>query len=299
MNWQSIVHSIESATQQPFNLLKAKPLAGGDINTAYQLLAKERSFFVKLNTPEQLAMFEAEAAGLQALTQTQTIRIPKLIVCGKTIDHAFLVLEYIAMNNLDSRSEQLLGRQLAQLHLQKQDYFGWHRDNTIGSTTQINGQYHDWLTFWQEQRLGHQLTLAASQGYGGRLQTLGEKLCADLKPLFFGYQPQPALVHGDLWGGNVAADEQGNPVIYDPACYFGDRETDLAMTELFGGFGPAFYQAYQAVYPLDPGYARRKTLYNLYHILNHLNLFGLSYLRQAENMLDNLLRRFPAKNIPT
>lgn len=290
MNWQSIVHSIESATQQPFNLLKAKPLAGGDINTAYQLLAEDRRFFVKLNTPERLTMFEAEAEGLQALAQTQTIRIPKLIICGKTIDHAFLVLEYIALNNLDSRSEQLLGRQLAQLHLQKQAYFGWRRDNTIGSTTQINGQYHDWLTFWQEQRLGHQLTLAANQGYVGRLQTLGEKLCAGLKPLFSGYQPQPALVHGDLWAGNVAADEQGNPVIYDPACYFGDRETDLAMTELFGGFSPAFYQAYQAVYPLDPGYARRKTLYNLYHILNHLNLFGPSYLRQAENMLNNLLK---------
>jgi len=96
-------------------------------------------------------------------------------------------------------------------------------------------------------------------------------------------------VHGDLWGGNVAADEQGNPVIYDPACYFGDRETDLAMTELFGGFSPTFYQAYQAVYPLDPGYTRRKTLYNLYHILNHLNLFGPGYLHQAENMLDKLL----------
>lgn len=289
MNWQTIVQYIESSIQQPFNLLKAKPLTGGDINTAYQLLAENRSFFVKLNTPERLDMFEAEAAGLQALAQSRTIRIPKLIVCGKTIDHAFLVLEYIAMNNLNSRSEQLLGQQLAQLHRQKQAYFGWHRDNTIGSTTQVNGQYHDWLTFWREQRLGYQLTQAAKQGYGGRLQALGEKLCADLTPWFSGYRPQPALVHGDLWGGNVAADEQGNPVIYDPACYFGDRETDLAMTELFGGFSPAFYQAYQAAYPLDPGYAGRKTLYNLYHILNHLNLFGPSYLHQAENMLNKLL----------
>ncbi len=289
MNWQTIVQYIESAIQQPFNLLKAKPLTGGDINTAYHLLAENRSFFVKLNTPERLDMFEAEAAGLQALAQSRTIRIPKLIVCGKTIDHAFLVLEYIAMNNLNNRSEQLLGQQLAQLHRQKQAYFGWHRDNTIGSTTQVNGQYHDWITFWQEQRLGYQLTLAANQGYSGRLQALGEKLCADLTPWFSGYRPQPALVHGDLWGGNVAADEQGNPVIYDPACYFGDRETDLAMTELFGGFSPAFYQAYQAAYPLDPGYASRKTLYNLYHILNHLNLFGPSYLHQAENMLNKLL----------
>ena len=292
MNWQAIVEQIESATRQPFKLLKAKPLAGGDINAAYRLLAENRSFFVKLNAPEQLTMFEAEAAGLQALAQTRAIRIPEFIVCGKTADHAFLVLEYIALNNLNPCSEQLLGQQLAQLHRQKQAYFGWDRDNTIGSTRQINGQYHDWIEFWQEQRLGRQLTLAADHGYGGRLQMLGEKLCADLKPWFSGYRPQPALVHGDLWCGNVAADEQGNPVIYDPACYFGDRETDLAMTELFGGFSPAFYQAYQDSYPLDPGYASRKTLYNLYHILNHLNLFGPSYLHQAENMLNKLLNEF-------
>ncbi len=289
MNWQPIVQHIESATDQPFKSLKAQPLAGGDINAAYRLQAENQSFFIKLNSPDRLTMFEAEAAGLEALVQTQSIRVPKLIVCGKTTDHAFLVLEYIALNNLNGRSEQLLGQQLAQLHLQKQPYFGWHRDNTIGSTTQVNGQYHDWVTFWQEQRLGHQLTLAAAKGYGGRLQTQGEKLCADLKPLFSGYQPQPALVHGDLWGGNAAADDQGNPVIYDPACYFGDRETDLAMTELFGGFSPAFYQAYQAVYPLASGYASRKTLYNLYHILNHLNLFGQSYLHQAEAMISKLL----------
>jgi fructosamine-3-kinase len=234
-------------------------------------------------------MFEAEAAGLEALNQAQTIRVPKFVVCGQTPDYAFLVLEYIDLHRLNNRSEQLLGQQLAQLHLQKQAYFGWHSDNTIGSTVQVNGHYHDWITFWQEQRLGHQLMLAAAKGYGGRLQTLGEKLCSNLSLLFSGYQPQPALVHGDLWGGNAAADEQGDPVIYDPACYFGDRETDLAMTELFGGFSSTFYQAYQAVYPLSPGYARRKTLYNLYHILNHLNLFGRSYLHQAENMLDKLL----------
>ncbi|WP_340122548.1 fructosamine kinase family protein [Methylobacter svalbardensis] len=289
MNWQAIVQQIESATGQPFELQNAKPLAGGDMNAAYRLQAANHRFFVKLNTPDRLPMFEAETAGLQALAQTRTIRVPKFIVCGQTPVHAFLVLEYIVLNKRNSRSEQLLGQQLAQLHRQKQAYFGWHRDNTIGTTLQVNGRYDDWLSFWQEQRLGHQLALAADQGYGGRLQTLGEKLCMNLKPFFSGYQPQPALVHGDLWGGNVAADEQGNPVVYDPACYFGDRETDLAMTELFGGFSPAFYQAYHDVYPLDPGYASRKNLYNLYHILNHLNLFGQGYLHQAENRISQLL----------
>ncbi len=289
MNWQNIIQHIESATGQPFTLVNVQSLAGGDINAAYRLQAEHRSFFVKLNRPERLPMFAAEATGLQALAQTRTIRVPELIACGNTSEHAFLVLEYIALNKLNTRSEQLLGQQLAQLHRQKQAYFGWHRDNTIGSTAQVNGHYHDWLTFWQEQRLSYQLALAAERGYGGRLQALGEQLGRNLKPLFSGYRPQPALVHGDLWGGNAAADEQGNPVIYDPACYFGDRETDIAMTELFGGFSPAFYQAYQAAYPLDPGYDRRKALYNLYHILNHLNLFGQDYLHQAENMLSKLL----------
>jgi protein-ribulosamine 3-kinase len=137
MNWLDIVQHIESATFQPFKLCKVRPLAGGDINAAYQLQGESRSFFVKLNSHERLAMFEAEADGLQALAKTQTIRVPEVIVCGKTTDHAFLVLEYIALNNPDHSSEQLLGQQLAKLHLQKQAYFGWHRDNTIGSTTQI------------------------------------------------------------------------------------------------------------------------------------------------------------------
>lgn len=289
MNWQAIIQHIESATGQPFKLIKAQPLSGGDINAAYRLQAENLSFFVKLNSPNRLSMFEAEAAGLKALAQVQSVRVPGLIACGQTSGHAFLVLEYIALNSLNTNSAQLLGQQLARQHLIEQPYFGWHRDNTIGSTVQVNGQYHDWIKFWQEQRLGYQLKLAAAKGYGGSLQALGEKLCTNLELLFSGYQPQPALLHGDLWGGNAAADDRGNPVIYDPACYFGDRETDLAMTELFGGFGSAFYQAYQAVYPLDTGYARRKTLYNLYHILNHLNLFGRSYLHQAENMMNKLL----------
>ncbi len=289
MNWQPIIQHIESSTQQPFYLLKTQAISGGDINRAYHLQAKDQSYFVKLNRPEQRLMFESEAAGLQALAQAKSIRVPKAIAYGTTSDHAFLVLEYIELHSLTPISGRQLGERLAELHLQKQRYFGWHRDNTIGSTVQVNGQYQDWVKFWQEQRLGYQLKLAATKGYGPRLQTQGEKLCSKLNALFTDYHPQPSLVHGDLWGGNAAADDQGNPVIFDPACYFGDRETDLAMTELFGGFGTTFYQAYQSVFPLAPGYAQRKILYNLYHILNHLTLFGQSYLHQAEKMIDSLL----------
>jgi len=186
-------------------------------------------------------------------------------------------------------TDELLGRQLAALHRVTHTRFGWHRDNTIGSTPQINTQKNDWVTFYREQRLRYQLELAAENGYGGSLQRRGEQLLERLPAFFISYRPRPSLLHGDLWGGNHAALTDGTPVIFDPAVYYGDREADLAMTELFGGFGSGFYSAYRAAWPLDPGYRVRKDLYNLYHVLNHLNLFGGGYRGQAEQMVDRLL----------
>ncbi|MEQ1527718.1 MAG: fructosamine kinase family protein [Methylococcales bacterium] len=284
----SICEHIQTVTGQRFELLSATPVAGGDINSAFCLQGSQARYFVKLNQADLLAMFEAELAGLQNLARTGTLRVPTPVVCGQTAEQAFLVLEYIEFGSATKASQRLLGRQLAQLHQQPQDFFGWHRDNTIGSTKQINSKNSDWLAFWREQRLGFQLRLAAKNGYGGKLQTLGERLAQELDGLF-DQQPRSSLLHGDLWGGNSAVDQQGRPVIFDPACYFGDREADLAMTELFGGFSADFYAAYNEFYALPPGYNIRKTLYNLYHILNHLNLFGGGYLRQAENMLALLL----------
>jgi fructosamine-3-kinase len=162
-------------------------------------------------------------------------------------------------------------------------------DNTIGSTPQHNNRESNWVRFWQKQRLGKQLEFAADNGYGGQVLRLGEKVLEKVPVFFSDYQPAPSLLHGDLWGGNAAVTTQGEPVMFDPACYYGDREADLAMTELFGGFGRDFYAAYQTIYPLDSGYAQRKTLYNLYHILNHLNLFGRGYLGQATAMMERLL----------
>ncbi len=289
MNWQGIIEQIETATGHAFKLVKAQGIAGGDINAAFRLSGEQDTYFVKLNRPGSLAMFEAEACGLLELSKSHTVRVPGVIVTGKTAENAFLVLEHIDFGAARKASEQLLGQQLAQLHQQKQPYFGWHRDNTIGSTPQHNDQYADWPGFWREQRLRFQLTLAAHNGYGGRLQATGEHLCSVLEQLFDNYSPKPSLLHGDLWAGNAAVDSQGRPLIFDPACYYGDREADLAMTELFGGFSPDFYAAYDEVWPLDPGYPVRKTLYNLYHILNHLNLFGGGYLRQAEHQIAQLL----------
>ncbi|MGZ8190663.1 MAG: fructosamine kinase family protein [Methylococcaceae bacterium] len=289
MNWQPIAEHIELATGQAFEILSSHSLAGGDINAAFRLQGHGNSYFVKLNRANSVAMFAAEFAGLQEIASIQAIRVPKPVTFGQTDGHSFLALEYLELGSSSKVSGHLLGQQLAKMHRHKQPYFGWHRDNTIGSTPQINNQCADWLSFWREQRLGQQLKLAAKNGYGGRLQATGERLCGTMNALFQNHHPQPSLLHGDLWAGNAAVDKQGCPVIFDPACYYGDRETDLAMTELFGGFSRDFYAAYQEAWPLDPGYSIRKTLYNLYHILNHLNLFGGGYLRQAENMIAMLL----------
>jgi len=289
MDWKYIVEQIENATRSAFQLINVRSVAGGDINSAYCLQGAEKSYFVKLNSAEKAFMFSAESAGLVELSLTHTVRVPKPIVYGEFGTQAFLVLEFVKFGVSNKKSDRNFGRQLALLHQQCQPYFGWHCDNTIGSTLQPNDRNEDWIAFWRSHRLQHQLALASANGYQGILQSKGEKLCDKLESFFEGYIPQPALLHGDLWGGNASVDKQGNPIMFDPACYYGDREADLAMTELFGGFSQDFYAAYRETYPTEKGYMTRKKLYNLYHILNHLNLFGGGYLRQAENIMGDLL----------
>lgn len=284
--WDAIAERIGAATGQPFNIQSQRSISGGCINTAAVLSDDARGYFVKLNTAARLTMFEAEAEGLTALAAPGAIRVPAPICTGVVGEQSYLVMERLDLGGrLDGA---LAGRQLAQLHRATATACGWHRDNTIGSTPQPNAPCGDWVDFWRERRLGHQLHLAAANGYGGRLQSLGERLLADLDALI-GHDPAPSLLHGDLWGGNIGATPDGQPVIFDPAVYHGDRETDLAMTELFGGFGAEFQAAYREVWPLDPGYVTRKILYNLYHVLNHLNLFGGGYLHQSQSMIERLL----------
>lgn len=288
-NLDSIIKHIEADTGLSLQNCRVSSVGGGSINTSYRLQTDTLSWFIKLNRSNLLPMFEAETQGLKEMAETKTVRIPEVISSGVSGDQAYLVLEFIELGRLGSGPAKLLGQQLAALHQQQQAYYGWHIDNTIGSTPQHNDRSADWLNFWRSQRLGRQLQFAAHNGYGGSLQIKGGKLLADLDVLFSNYDPAPVLLHGDLWGGNAGSDSQGNPVIFDPACYYGDRETDIAMTELFGGFSREFIASYQATYPLDSGYSVRKKLYNLYHILNHLNLFGSAYLSQAENMIEQLL----------
>ena len=292
MNTKLLTHIstvISEATHRPFQIRNSISVGGGSINAAYRLEGiDDTRYFLKLNDARHLAMFVAEAQGLAAIAATNTICVPHAIAHGDANGQCYLVLEYLEFS---SRGDaKLLGEQLAALHRCTGNHFGFSQDNFIGTTPQPNAWKSNWIDFWREHRLDFQLRLAAQNGYGGQLQRLGEKLMDALPAFFKDYTPQPSLLHGDLWSGNHAFIVDSTPTIFDPATYYGDRECDIAMTELFGGYDTDFYAAYCSAYPLDAGYATRRELYNLYHILNHANLFGGGYARQAEQMMQKLLR---------
>ena len=234
-------------------------------------------------------MFEAEADGLRELKAAGAIRVPEVVDCGVTGDESFIEIERFAFEQPTRAVEQALGEQLAALHRHTADRYGWFRDNTIGPTPQINEQSDNWVEFFRVHRLGYQLLLADANGYGNKVSGLGRQLFEGMQDLFTDYEPEASLLHGDLWGGNWGS-ASGEPVIFDPAVYYGDRESDIAMTMLFGGFGRAFYDAYTSSWPMAHGHEQRLKLYQLYHVLNHLNLFGRGYLGQAVSLLQQLTR---------
>ncbi len=286
--WNEIEAAVSEALGEPFAITRRRSAGGGCINEAWILEGADgRRLFVKLNAAHLADMFAAEALALEELARAGGPRVPRPIAHGTAGGRAYLAMEYLPLGGRGDPAA--LGEALARLHAVEAERFGWHRDNTIGSTPQPNPWHTDWIEFLRHQRLGHQLDLAASQGYGGELYERGQHLLEALPAFFEGYRPRPSLLHGDLWSGNVDYTEAGEPVIFDPASYYGDREADLAMTELFGGFPRAFYDAYRHAAPLDPGYSVRRDLYNLYHVLNHLNLFGSGYLGQARALVDRLL----------
>ena len=324
--WDKIAAHISETTGETFSLDNRHSVSGGCINQGYSISSSSRAYFAKINQASQIAMFEAEALGLQQMRATQTIRVPEPICWGTEGNSAYIVLEWLDLGNRGGeRAWEEMGRKLAAMHkytppnppllrggeepnstllrgaeernstlrggeepnsILLMGVFGWDINNTIGSTIQINNWTANWARFWAEHRIGYQLKLARCRG--GHFPQ-GERLLEVIPELLAGYEPQPSLVHGDLWGGNAGVTSAGEPVIFDPAAYFGDREVDIAMTELFGGFSAQFYRGYNQVWPLDSGYEKRKTLYNLYHILNHFNLFSGSYQSQANEMIDRIL----------
>jgi fructosamine-3-kinase len=267
-----------------------RPVRGGDISAAWRYETGDGALFLKTGPRAAQDMFGAEAEGLRELASANAVRVPKALAAGAAGRDAFIALEWLDFERTTRGAERVLGERLAALHRHTAERYGWHRDNTIGRTAQKNSWHDDWVEFFRDERLAFQLDLAAANGYGGELQTLGRQLAEGLQALFDGYRPEASLLHGDLWGGNWAV-AGGEPVIFDPAVYYGDRESDLAMTRLFGGFGPEFYAGYDDAWPLADGADLRVDLYQLYHLLNHLNLFGGAYASSAVAALGRLVER--------
>jgi fructosamine-3-kinase len=285
--WDQIAAEIGRATGKKFSPDHRRSVGGGSINQAYSLSEGSRAYFVKLNQSSQIAMFEAEALGLRQIFDSRTIRVPEPICWGTIGNSAYIVLEWLDLGYGDQRAWEAMGHNLAALHrVTSAKGFGWDRNNTIGSTPQLNPWTDNWTEFFTQQRLAYQFRLAHRRG--GRFPQQ-EQLLAAIPEILADHIPEPSLVHGDLWTGNAAVTQQGEPVIVDPATYFGDREVDIAMSQLFGSFPAHFYRAYNEAFPLEAGYERRKVLYNLYHIVNHFNLFGSSYEAQANQMIASLL----------
>lgn len=284
-HWQRVAESISQATGMAFRVERDWAVGGGSINRVSVLEGSGQRYFVKRNDADRLEMFQAEFEGLAEIAATETVRVPNPVCLGSAGDRAYLVLEYLDLESPTDDHAERLGRLLAEMHRHRSERFGWHRDNTIGTTSQPNEWDDDWITFLRDRRLGHQFRLLGDPGLSDMWATLSRRL-----PEFFvRYSPQPSLIHGDLWGGNWSGLPGGEPVIFDPATYYGDREMEIAMTELFGGFPAAFHNAYNDAWPLDEGYGRRKPLYLLYHVLNHANLFGGGYVGQARRLLSGLL----------
>jgi len=287
-DWSPIYQQLEDAGVRLARDSEPMPVRGGDISAAWHLVADSADLFIKTAPPSAANMLAGEAAGLSEIASTGTVRVPTVITSGQTETAVFLALEWLELVPSDTAVETRFGEQLAALHHATKDHYGWHRDNSIGLTQQQNSWRDDWVEFFRDQRLEFQLRLAANNGFTGALQQSGARLLKRLPVYFEAEAPVASLLHGDLWGGNWGCSD-GQAVIFDPAVYYGDRETDLAMTRLFGGFGASFYEAYESSWPSRDGHRERQSLYQLYHVLNHLNLFGSGYLGRAISLIDELL----------
>lgn len=290
---RALAKAIGAATGKPFRLQSQEPVAGGCIHAALHLWGDggggSAEYFAKVNEAARAPMFKAEAEGLAALRDAGAVSVPAVVTQGDDGERAWLVLDWRELSGLDPAAGARLGAAMAVLHRLPHPRFGWASDNFIGSSPQPNGWYDDWLSFWRQRRMMPQLRYAAKNRLPSRMIDRGERLAADCEAFFSGHRPDRSLLHGDLWNGNAARLPDGEPVLFDPAVYVGDRETDVAMTELFGGFPPDFGSAYREAWPLPDGYRVRRNFYNLYHLLNHANLLAGDYVRQAEHSIERLL----------
>lgn len=278
---QKNIESILNESIQTFS-----PVGGGCISHSYQLQTESgKKFFLKNGLSN--GIFLCEANGLKELSKAGSIKVPEVI----SADSSYILMEFVSQKHPDTSFFERFGRSLAQMHRINSEYFGFYEDNYIGANKQLNtpeeDEKMDWATFYFNNRLLYQFKLAEKNKYiSSDLQRNFLQLENRIEKILEGSENTPSLLHGDLWSGNFLCDENGNPTLIDPAVYYGNRETDLAMTKLFGGFPPAFYKAYEQEYPLSEGWEYRENIYRLYHILNHLNLFGRGYLSEAEYLIS-------------
>lgn len=284
--WNNVEQAISCAINDEFYISEKTLVTGGDINTAFKLSSSSRHFFIKLNEKDFVRHFEAEAYSLNQINLQSPFKCPMPICYGESLNNSFLVLEMLDFVHGTNHQWYQLGQTLADMHKQTvHGKFGWEEDNYIGTNIQPNTWSSNWSMFFAEQRIGWQLQLLNEKSIRlGDIEHIIKRCHDGLEK----HQVMPCLIHGDLWQGNVGFTRNG-PTIFDPASYYGDREADIAMTELFGHFPSAFYQGYQEHYPLPEHYEQRKLIYNLYHILNHTNLFGGVYIEQAKALLQRIL----------
>jgi len=284
--WRSIEQAINAETGDNFHINEKTPISGGDINLSYRVSDADRHYFVKINNKDHFEHFESEAYALQQISALKQISCPDVVTMGTTLDKSYLVLNYIPLAGATNQQWHQLGQQLANMHKSSNHgQFGWQTDNYIGDTLQPNTWSSNWKTFFAEQRIAWQLQLLHEKSINiGNIDHITQ-VCHDaLKH----HHVEPCLVHGDLWQGNLGFTESRS-IIFDPACYYGDREVDIAMTELFGHLPYEFYQGYQEVFPLPDSYEQRKIIYNFYHVLNHANLFGGNYIDQSKAILTRIM----------
>jgi protein-ribulosamine 3-kinase len=282
---QSIAAFLKDYTGKAVTLNSTIPLGGGCINEAVKILSSAGVYFAKYNLTETYpGMFACEAAGLNLLRKVDKIHIPEVIHHGDAEKYSYLLLEFIHSESRQYNFWEVFGRSLAAIHKQTHLLYGLDQDNYIGSLPQCNFQHADWTSFFILERLQPMVKKARDKGeislqLAGKFELLFSKLNA--------YFPneKPALLHGDLWNGNYIVDYKGYPCLIDPAVYFGHREMDLAMTKLFGGFAPPFYESYTNAFSLEKGWEERVDLFNLYPLLVHVNLFGGGYASQVKEIV--------------
>jgi fructosamine-3-kinase len=284
--WQCIEQAITAKTGEKFAIENKRLISTSETNLAFQLSDVQHNYFVKIKDKSHFNHFESEAYALNQIDSLKQVTCPKVIALGNTRNKSFIVLDYIPFAQATEQDWHHFGAKLAMMHkCSSHGQFGWQHDNYIGNTLQPNNWRSNWKTFFAEQRVAWQLQLLSEKSIKlGDIDHIAD-ICHDI---LNHHNVKPCLVHGDLWLGNLGFTDSAS-VIYDPACYYGDREVDIAMTELFGQLPYDFYQGYQDIFPLDKGYEQRKLIYNFYHILNHANLYGGIYIDQSRALLSRIL----------